>query len=88
MEGIIEVITGLIFAWLILSIATMQLQEWLSGINHTRSKALEKAIEHLLNSQILAQIFYENPLILSLSNSVNEKEIGRASCRERVYVLV
>ena len=78
-EEIIGVVLGLIFVWLILSMATLQIQEWISGVAHTRSVGLQKTIEHMLNSKTLAEIFYDHPLISTLSNSTSDKRKFRPS---------
>lgn len=66
LDAMLEVSIGLVFAWLILSMATMQLQEWIGTVLSWRAQFLEKAIMNMLHSQDLAKKFYDHPLIQSL----------------------
>jgi hypothetical protein len=66
LQEILEVAIGLVLVWLVLSIATMSLQEWLGNIVNLRAKDLEKAIIQMLSSTELARRFYEYPLIANL----------------------
>ncbi len=68
LQEILEVAIGLVFVWLVLSIATMSLQEWLGNIVNLRAKDLEKAIVQMLSSKDLTRRFYEYPLIANLYN--------------------
>ncbi len=67
LDAILEVAIGLVFAWLVLSVATMQTQEWISSALSWRSAFLEKSIRGLLKDDELTKRFYEHPLIKSLS---------------------
>ncbi|MGQ9832607.1 MAG: hypothetical protein ACUVRJ_02215 [Candidatus Villigracilaceae bacterium] len=66
LQEILEVAIGLVFAWLILSIATMQIQEWWNTIFEVRAKTLEERIATLLASPYLKEDFYNHPIIQSL----------------------
>lgn len=66
LQGILEVVIGLVFLWLVLSIAAMTIQEWIGNIFNWRAKELEKAIAQMLTSEDLARRFYAHPLIASL----------------------
>jgi len=66
-QEIAEVVLGLIFIWIILSTTTMQLHEWIASIFSLRAIGLQRAIEHMLHNNNLADIFYDHPLINSLS---------------------
>jgi hypothetical protein len=66
LQEILEVAIGLVFIWLVSSIATMSLQEWISNIINLRAKDLKKAIAQMLSSKDLTRRFYEYPLIASL----------------------
>jgi hypothetical protein len=66
LQEILEVAIGLVFVWLVLSIATMSLQEWIGNIVNLRAKDLEKAISQMLNSRELTNRFYNYPLIANL----------------------
>ena len=67
LDAILEVAIGLIFSWLVLSIATMQLQEWISGLFGWRAQLLEDSISRMLTDDKLVQDFYNHPVIASLS---------------------
>ncbi len=66
LQEILEVAIGLVFIWLVLSIAAMTIQEWIENILNGRAKDLENAIREMLNSRELAKNLYEHPLISSL----------------------
>ena len=42
LDAILEVAIGLVMMWLILSVATMEIQSWLTQVLDTRAKFLEK----------------------------------------------
>ncbi len=67
LDAILEVAIGLVVSWLTLSVAAMQVQEWVSTAQAWRAKYLDKAIRNLLGSDQLANEFYNHPLIQSLS---------------------
>ncbi len=67
LQEILEVSVGLVFVWLIISIAAMQTQEWIANLLKWRSKDLEKAIRKLLANGAEGNQFYTHPLIRSLS---------------------
>ena len=66
LDAMLEVATGLVFAWLILSMANMQIQEWVGSILSWRARFLENAIINMLRNKDLAEKFYNHPLIQSL----------------------
>lgn len=66
LQEILEVAIGLVFVWLVISVATMSLQEWLSNLLNTRAKELEKTITQMLSSEDLTRQFYKHPLIANL----------------------
>lgn len=67
LDAMIEVAIGLIFSWLVLSIATMQLQEWISSLLGWRAQILEDSLKRMLQSDQLVNDFYKHPVIASLS---------------------
>jgi hypothetical protein len=78
LQEILEVAIGLVFMWLILSIAAMSFQEWIANALKWRSTELEKSIVQMLNSEEFARRFYEHPLIASLyAPSKNPKKKPR-----------
>ncbi len=73
LQAIIEVAIGLIFAWLVLSLASMFFQEWLVNRLKWRSTMLEATIRNLLADEKLARQFYDHPLIKGLHSGENGK---------------
>jgi len=73
LEAILEVAIGMIFMWLVLSIATMSVQEWIASYLKWRSKDLETAIQRLLGDKTWAEQLYKHPLIAGLSKKVGTK---------------
>jgi len=67
LDAMIEVAIGLIFAWLVLSIATMQLQEWISSLLGWRAQLLDDSLRRMLQSDRLVDDLYKHPVIASLS---------------------
>jgi hypothetical protein len=73
LDAMLEVAIGLVFAWLILSMANMQLQEWLGTILSWRARFLEAAILNMLRDKDLVEKFYNHPLIQSLRQPGKKK---------------
>jgi hypothetical protein len=74
LEAILDVAIGMIFMWLILSVATMSVQEWIASYLKWRAKDLETAVRRLLgNSQLWAEHLYAHPLIQGLSKKTGKK---------------
>ncbi len=67
LQGILEVVIGLIFMWLVLSVAVMQLMEWVAAALQWRAKTLKDAIRQMLKDNLLTEALYQHPLITSLS---------------------
>jgi hypothetical protein len=67
LQEIFEVVIGLVFIWLVMSTATMQVGEWVSNLRKWRSLDLEEAIQRMLGDADLTRLFYDHPLIRSLS---------------------
>jgi len=73
LEAILEVSIGMIFMWLILSVATMTIQEWVASYLKWRAKNLETAIQRLLADKAWAEQLYNHPLIAGLSKKAGKK---------------
>ncbi len=69
LQEIFEVVIGLVFIWLVLSTATMQVGEWIANLLKWRSTDLEKTVRSMLNDDDLSRLFYDHPLIRSLCES-------------------
>lgn len=63
---VLNVVIGLIFVWLVLSLAVMNIQEWIASKLRWRSTMLESTIRNLLADPGLTDQFYNHPLIRSL----------------------
>ena len=64
----------MIFMWLILSVATMSVQEWIASYLKWRAKDLETAIRRLLgDNQLWADKIYAHPLIIALSKKTGKQ---------------
>jgi len=66
LDALLEVAVGLIFTWLILSVATAQVQDSIGTIFNWRAKFLEESISHMLKDPALAKQLYDQPLIQAL----------------------
>jgi len=66
LDALLEVAVGLVVSWLILSIATSQLQEFIVERLNWRSKFLENKLMDMFQSREIVDQFYEHPLIHSL----------------------
>ncbi|MDK1117403.1 MAG: hypothetical protein QGM50_01300 [Anaerolineae bacterium] len=74
LEAILDVVIGMIFMWLILSIATMSIQEWIASYLKWRSKDLQTVVQRLLgNSKLWSEHLYAHPLIQGLSKKTGVK---------------
>jgi len=74
LEAILDVAIGMVFMWLILSVATMSIQEWIASYLKWRAKDLETAIRRLLgNNELWAEQLYAHPLIQGLSKKLGAK---------------
>lgn len=74
LQGVIEVIISLIFTWFVLSTATVQIQEWVAARLQWRARDLEDALVNMLNERGLTRLFYDHPIIRSLSGKENGAE--------------
>jgi hypothetical protein len=68
---LLNVLLGLFFAWTLLSLSSMQIQEWLAARFKWRSRMLEKTIGKMLTDVTLVDQFYNHPLIRSLYTGRN-----------------
>ena len=67
LDAILEVAVGLILTWLILSMATSQIQEAIIESLGWRSTFLERRLQEMFHDPALVAQFYKHPLIESLS---------------------
>ena len=69
--AILEVAIGMVFVWLVMSMASMYIQEWIVSKLSWRSGMLETYIGNLLADPALASQFYDHPLIQALHTGNN-----------------
>jgi hypothetical protein len=63
---ILNVLLGLFLTWSLLSLSSMQIQEWIATRLKWRSRMLEKSLGKMLTDFTLVDQFYNHPLIRSL----------------------
>ena len=68
---IINVLLGVFLTWTLLSLASMQTQEWIAARFKWRSRMLEDSLEKMLTDFTLVDQFYNHPLIRSLYTGKN-----------------
>ena len=66
-DAIVEVAIAIIFVWIGISLATIQIQEWISQIANKRAKDLEQTIHTMLDNSRLQDEFYNHPIIRGLA---------------------
>ena len=65
--AVVEVAIGLIFMWITLSLATIQIQEWISTILDKRATDMEASLHEMLANPNLKSQFYDHPVIRGLT---------------------
>ena len=75
LDAILEVAIGLVFVWLVISVATMEGQNRIGNLLNWRADYLEKSIFSMLKDKTLVDKFYNHPLVLELA--LKDKE-GKA----------
>lgn len=63
LDAILEVATGLVLIWLIISMATSQVQEAIIEMINLRTTFLEKRLEEMFKDPTMVEQFYQHPLI-------------------------
>jgi len=78
LDAILEVGIGLIFAWLVLSVTTSEIQEIIKRILNLRAKHLQKSILEMFKyEQELVDQFYSHPAIMELSKVEKNGEVKK-----------
>ncbi len=67
LNAVIEVAIGLIFMWITLSLATIQIQEWITTMLDKRAKDMEASLHEMLANPNLKSQFYDHPVIRGLT---------------------
>lgn len=65
---------GMIFVWTVLSLASMNIQEWVASRLKWRSRMLEKTLGKMLTDSALLDQFYNHPLIRGLFTGKDNKD--------------
>jgi hypothetical protein len=77
LDAIIEVAIGLVFVWLVISIATMEAQNRIGTFLGWRANFLEKSIHSMLKDKTLVDRFYAHPLVSELALKDKNGDIVR-----------
>ena len=72
--AIVELSIGMIFAWLLLSVSAMFIQEWLVSLLNWRSTMLESTVENLVSDPVMKNQIYSHPLIKGLHSGANSEK--------------
>lgn len=67
LSAILEVAIGIIFVWIVLSLTTIQIQEWITTQLDKRAKDMEASIHEMLANPDLKAQFYDHPVIRGLT---------------------
>lgn len=65
--AIVEVAIGIVFMWITISLATIQIQEWITSKLDKRAKDMEASIHEMLANPNLRSQIYDHPVIRGLS---------------------
>jgi hypothetical protein len=71
--AVVEVAIGLIFMWITLSLATIQIQEWIITLMDKRAKDMEASLHEMLANPNLKSQFYDHPVIRALTAKKRKK---------------
>ncbi|MFL5382220.1 MAG: hypothetical protein ACJ8GN_06865 [Longimicrobiaceae bacterium] len=82
---IIEVVLGLIFVYLLLSLLCTAINEYIAGILNKRGRELIKAVDGLLGSEEVRAAFYGHPLITSLNPANTRIRDRLAKIRQKLW---
>src|SRR5688572_15188262 len=66
--AIVEVVIGLIFVWIVLSMTIIQIQEWINVRLDKRARDMEEAIHEMLANPNLKAQLYDHPVIRGLTS--------------------
>lgn len=87
LSSILAVIIGLISLWIVLSLSTIQIQEWVGTRLNTRARIIEDSIHEMLANPNLKAQFYDHPVIRGLTAKKRKKPSGRLPwfCRFPIF---
>jgi hypothetical protein len=69
-----SVLIGVVFTWFLLSIATLNIQEWVASRGKWRARMLSKTIGKMLTDEALLDQFYNHTVIRSLYTGKNNQD--------------
>jgi hypothetical protein len=76
LSTIIQVAVGIIFVWVVLSVITSQVQEWIASIFVWRASMLEDTVVNMLGDPGLTEKIYNHPLIKGLWTNNGKRKPG------------
>lgn len=65
--AVVDVAIGIVFVWIVLSLAVIQIQEWITTRLDKRARDMEDAIHEMLANPNLKAQFYDHPVIRGLT---------------------
>lgn len=77
LDALLEVAIGLVFTWLVLSVATVQAQESIGNLLNWRANFLEQSIRNMLKNPELVNELYKEPLIQALGQMDRKGKIKK-----------
>jgi hypothetical protein len=77
LDALLEVAIGLVFTWLILSVATMHVQDFIGRVLQWRANFLQQAILNMLKDPGLVEQIYDEPLIEALGRMDKKGRLQR-----------
>ena len=77
LDAILEVAIGLVFVWLVISVATMEGQNRIGNLLNWRADYLERSIFSMLKNKTLVEKFYTHPLILELAKKIRKAKLSQ-----------
>ncbi|MBC7878030.1 MAG: hypothetical protein H7Y59_12750 [Anaerolineales bacterium] len=77
LDAILEVVIGLVFVWLVISVATLEIQNRISIILNWRADLLEKTMHDMLKDPELVKKLYNHPLIQQLTPRDKNNKLKR-----------
>ena len=81
--AVVEVAIGLIFMWITLSLATIQIQEWISTLLDKRARDMEASLHEMLANPNLKSQFYDHPVIRGLTANKRKSPFRWSAKRAR-----
>jgi hypothetical protein len=87
LNSILAVAIGLLILWIVLSFATIQIQEWISTRFGKRARVVEDAIHEMLANPNLKAQFYDHPIIHNLTAKKIRTLSGRSPWFQRYSIV-